>query len=64
MKTDNIAYYFSKANYEKMCHALEDQLSEYKAKHDENTRQLTDLNTQRARLQTENGRKYIMLSWQ
>ncbi|CAB1338195.1 unnamed protein product, partial [Coregonus sp. 'balchen'] len=45
----------SKANYEKMCHTLEDQLSEYKAKHDENTRQLADLNTQRARLQTENG---------
>ena len=30
-------------------------MSELKAKHDENSRQITDLNTHRARLQTENG---------
>ncbi|XP_062381618.1 myosin heavy chain, fast skeletal muscle-like [Sardina pilchardus] len=45
----------SKANLEKLCRNLEDQLSEYKAKHDENTRQINEINAQRARLQTENG---------
>uniref|UniRef100_W5L9M3 Myosin, heavy chain b n=1 Tax=Astyanax mexicanus TaxID=7994 RepID=W5L9M3_ASTMX len=45
----------SKANYEKMCRALEDQLSEYKTKHEENTRHLHDISAQQARLQTENG---------
>uniref|UniRef100_A0A3P9K0W8 Myosin heavy chain, fast skeletal muscle n=1 Tax=Oryzias latipes TaxID=8090 RepID=A0A3P9K0W8_ORYLA len=45
----------SKGNLEKMCRTLEDQLSELKAKNDENIRQLNDLNAQRARLQTENG---------
>ncbi len=39
-----------------MCRTLEDQLSEIKAKSDENSRQLNDINTQRARLQTENGK--------
>ena len=38
-----------------MCRTLEDQLSELKAKNDENVRQLNDINAQRARLQTENG---------
>ncbi|XP_016113511.1 myosin heavy chain, fast skeletal muscle-like [Sinocyclocheilus grahami] len=38
-----------------MCRTLEDQLSEIKAKSDENSRQLNDMNAQRARLQTENG---------
>eukprot|EP00064_Thunnus_orientalis_P021007 superscaffoldBa00006118_g21161 len=42
-------------NLEKMCRTLEDQLSELKAKNDENVRQLNDINAQRARLQTENG---------
>ncbi|XP_053720275.1 myosin-8-like isoform X1 [Synchiropus splendidus] len=45
----------TKINYEKMCHSLEDQLSDYKAKHDENTRLISEINTQRARLQSENG---------
>uniref|UniRef100_A0A8P4G289 Myosin motor domain-containing protein n=3 Tax=Dicentrarchus labrax TaxID=13489 RepID=A0A8P4G289_DICLA len=45
----------SKINYEKLCHSLEDQLSEYKTKHDENTRLITEINAQRARLQNENG---------
>uniref|UniRef100_A0A3P9JF99 Myosin heavy chain, fast skeletal muscle-like n=1 Tax=Oryzias latipes TaxID=8090 RepID=A0A3P9JF99_ORYLA len=45
----------SKGNLEKMCRTLEDQLSELKAKNDENVRQLNDINVQKARLQTENG---------
>ncbi|KAL1251799.1 hypothetical protein QQF64_019595 [Cirrhinus molitorella] len=45
----------AKGNLEKMCRTLEDQLSEIKAKSDENVRQLNDINAQRARLQTENG---------
>uniref|UniRef100_A0A673BR26 Myosin heavy chain, fast skeletal muscle n=1 Tax=Sphaeramia orbicularis TaxID=375764 RepID=A0A673BR26_9TELE len=44
-----------KGNLEKMCRTLEDQLSEIKAKNDENVRQLNDTNAQKARLQTENG---------
>ncbi|XP_070783618.1 myosin heavy chain, fast skeletal muscle-like [Enoplosus armatus] len=45
----------SKINYEKLCHSLEDQLSEYKTKHDENSRLITEINGQRGRLQNENG---------
>ncbi|XP_044193384.1 myosin heavy chain, fast skeletal muscle-like [Thunnus albacares] len=45
----------AKINYEKLCHSLEDQLSEYKTKHDENTRLITEINAHRARLQNENG---------
>ncbi|XP_049926284.1 myosin heavy chain, fast skeletal muscle-like [Epinephelus moara] len=45
----------AKGNLEKMCRTLEDQLSELKAKNDENVRQLNDVNAQRARLHTENG---------
>ncbi|XP_067860434.1 myosin-4 [Heptranchias perlo] len=45
----------SKANFEKLCRALEDQLSETKAKNDEHVRMVNDLTTQKARLQTENG---------
>ena len=41
-----------------MCRTLEDQLSEIKTKSDENVRQLNDMNAQRARLQTENGKTY------
>ncbi|KAM9800738.1 myosin heavy chain, fast skeletal muscle isoform 1-T1 [Syngnathus typhle] len=44
----------SKANLEKMCRTLEDQLSELKSKNDENVRQLNDFSAQKARLQTEN----------
>uniref|UniRef100_A0AAZ1XJV5 Myosin heavy chain, fast skeletal muscle-like n=1 Tax=Oreochromis aureus TaxID=47969 RepID=A0AAZ1XJV5_OREAU len=44
----------AKGNLEKMCRTLEDQLSELKAKNDENVRQLNDINAQKARLQTEN----------
>ncbi|XP_053530077.1 myosin heavy chain, fast skeletal muscle [Ictalurus punctatus] len=45
----------SKANLDKMCRTLEDQLSELKTKDDEHVRQLNDISTQKARLQTENG---------
>ncbi|XP_035760384.1 myosin heavy chain, fast skeletal muscle-like [Neolamprologus brichardi] len=45
----------AKANLEKMCRTLEDQLSELKSKNDENVRQLNDIGAQKARLQTENG---------
>lgn len=40
---------------EKSCRSLEDQVMELKAKHEEDTRQITDLTNQRARFQTENG---------
>lgn len=39
-----------------MCRTLEDQLSELKTKDDEHVRQLNDISTQKARLQTENGK--------
>ncbi|XP_029954465.1 myosin heavy chain, fast skeletal muscle-like [Salarias fasciatus] len=45
----------AKTNYEKLCHSLEDQLSELKTKHDEDAHLITELNAQRARLQNENG---------
>lgn len=38
-----------------MCRTLEDQLSELKAKNDENVRQNNDMGAQKARLLTENG---------
>uniref|UniRef100_A0A287DAI7 Myosin-7B n=1 Tax=Ictidomys tridecemlineatus TaxID=43179 RepID=A0A287DAI7_ICTTR len=44
-----------KASAEKLCRAYEDQLSEAKIKVEELQRQLVDVNTQRGRLQTENG---------
>ncbi|KAM9482459.1 myosin heavy chain, fast skeletal muscle [Clarias gariepinus] len=45
----------AKANLEKMCRTLEDQMSEFKTKNEEQLRQLNDLGTYKARLQTENG---------
>ncbi|KAM5135181.1 myosin-1B isoform 2-T2 [Mantella aurantiaca] len=45
----------AKANLEKMCRTLEDQYSEIKTKEDEHLRVINDMNTQKARLQTENG---------
>uniref|UniRef100_A0A665T5E6 Myosin, heavy chain b n=1 Tax=Echeneis naucrates TaxID=173247 RepID=A0A665T5E6_ECHNA len=45
----------SKANLEKICRSLEDQLSELKTKNDEHMRQLNEINVQRSRLMTENG---------
>ena len=46
-------------NLEKICRTLEDQLSEVKAKSDENGRQINDISAQRARLLTENGRYFF-----
>ena len=40
-----------------MCRTLEDQLSELKTKNEEHMRQLNDVNVQRARLMTENGKR-------
>uniref|UniRef100_A0A3Q1GZK9 Myosin-4-like n=1 Tax=Acanthochromis polyacanthus TaxID=80966 RepID=A0A3Q1GZK9_9TELE len=45
----------AKISFEKLCHSLEDQLNEYKTKHDENTHLITEVNAQKARLQNENG---------
>uniref|UniRef100_A0A7N8XCC6 Myosin heavy chain, fast skeletal muscle-like n=1 Tax=Mastacembelus armatus TaxID=205130 RepID=A0A7N8XCC6_9TELE len=45
----------AKANQEKMCRTLEDQLSELKTKNEENVRQLNEVNVQKSRLTTENG---------
>ncbi|XP_075893331.1 myosin heavy chain, fast skeletal muscle-like [Nelusetta ayraudi] len=45
----------SKGNLDKMCRSLEDQVSELKARNDEQMRQLNDVNVQRSRLMTENG---------
>ena len=50
------------ASAEKLCRTYEDQLSEAKSKVDELQRQLTDVSTQRGRLQTENGR-WGQLPW-
>ena len=46
---------------EKICRTLEDQLSEIKAKSDENSRQINDIGAQRARLLTENGKHGLTL---
>ncbi|XP_068440052.1 myosin heavy chain, fast skeletal muscle-like [Clinocottus analis] len=45
----------SKVHNEKLCHSLEDQLSDFKMKHEESSRLVTEMNAQRARLQSENG---------
>nr|DBA27448.1 TPA: hypothetical protein GDO54_007939 [Pyxicephalus adspersus] len=45
----------SKANLEKMCRVLEDQLSEMKTQNEENIRLINDLTAQKARLQNEHG---------
>ncbi|XP_067403969.1 LOW QUALITY PROTEIN: myosin-13-like [Emydura macquarii macquarii] len=45
----------AKSNQEKMCRALEDQFRESKIKNDEHLRLINDLNTQKTRLNTENG---------
>ncbi|XP_061906338.1 myosin-4-like isoform X2 [Entelurus aequoreus] len=44
----------AKIHSEKMCRSLEDQLSEVKAKEDEQQRLINDLSSQNTRLQTEN----------
>lgn len=42
-------------HFEKLCHSLEDQLSDFQTKHNENARLITEINTQKAKLQNENG---------
>ncbi|NXI96238.1 MYH1B protein, partial [Psophia crepitans] len=53
----------AKANLEKMCRALEDQLSEIKTKEEEHQRTINDLNAQRARLQTESGKTFTQCEY-
>uniref|UniRef100_A0A8C4QYA4 Slow myosin heavy chain 1 n=3 Tax=Eptatretus burgeri TaxID=7764 RepID=A0A8C4QYA4_EPTBU len=45
----------AKGNMEKMCRSLEDQLAEYKAKDNENVRNINDLTTIKAKLLSETG---------
>ncbi|KAM3592898.1 uncharacterized protein V6R79_001285 [Siganus canaliculatus] len=45
----------AKANLEKMCRSLEDQMSEYKVKAEEGQRSINDFTMHKAKLQTENG---------
>uniref|UniRef100_A0A3P8Q332 Myosin, heavy chain 6, cardiac muscle, alpha n=1 Tax=Astatotilapia calliptera TaxID=8154 RepID=A0A3P8Q332_ASTCA len=45
----------TKANFEKMCRTMEDNMNEYKSKCEEAQRTINDLTTQRAKLLTENG---------
>uniref|UniRef100_A0A8C2VTT0 Myosin-7 n=1 Tax=Chinchilla lanigera TaxID=34839 RepID=A0A8C2VTT0_CHILA len=45
----------AKANLEKMCRTLEDQMNEHRSKAEETQRSVNDLTSQRAKLQTENG---------
>lgn len=49
------AHFPLQTNLEKMCRTLEDQMSEYKTKADENQRSINDFTMQKAKLQTENG---------
>ncbi|XP_041092623.1 myosin-7 [Polyodon spathula] len=44
----------AKANLEKMCRTLEDQMNEYRTKAEEGQRTINDFTTQKAKLQTEN----------
>lgn len=43
------------SNIERMCRSVEDQFNEIKAKDDQQTQLIHDLNMQKARLQTQNG---------
>uniref|UniRef100_A0A2K5DP70 Myosin heavy chain 3 n=1 Tax=Aotus nancymaae TaxID=37293 RepID=A0A2K5DP70_AOTNA len=56
----------SKANLEKICRTLEDQLSEARGKNEEIQRCLSELTTQKSRLQTEAGERNKLgyISWQ
>uniref|UniRef100_A0A668RTQ3 Uncharacterized protein n=1 Tax=Oreochromis aureus TaxID=47969 RepID=A0A668RTQ3_OREAU len=45
----------TKANFEKMCRTMEDNMNEYKSKCEEAQRTINELTTQRAKLLTENG---------
>ncbi|XP_008584394.1 PREDICTED: myosin-3-like [Galeopterus variegatus] len=52
----------SKANLEKICRTLEDQLSEARGKNEEIQRSLSELTTQKSRLQTEAGEQ-VLAEW-
>uniref|UniRef100_A0A8B9DSS7 Myosin motor domain-containing protein n=1 Tax=Anser cygnoides TaxID=8845 RepID=A0A8B9DSS7_ANSCY len=56
-KAKVLKYIFTvvQANLEKMCRSLEDQLSEFKTKEEEQQRTINDISAQKARLQTESG---------
>lgn len=58
-----ISFLILQINFEKLCHSLEDQLSDFKTKHDENVHLINEINTQKAKLQNENGyqQKQILL---
>uniref|UniRef100_A0A8C3IU96 Myosin-7 n=1 Tax=Chrysemys picta bellii TaxID=8478 RepID=A0A8C3IU96_CHRPI len=45
----------AKANLEKLCRTVEDQMNEHRTKSEEAQRMVNDLTTQRAKLQAENG---------
>lgn len=47
-------------NLEKLSRSLEDQMSEYKTKADENQRSINDFTMQKAKLQTENGKRICL----
>lgn len=51
----------AKANLEKMCRTLEDQMNEHRSKAEETQRSVNDLTSQRAKLQTENGEPQLSL---
>lgn len=48
-------FFFFKSNVERLCRSVEDQFNEIKAKDDQQTQLIHDLNMQKARLQTQNG---------
>lgn len=50
-------FFFFKSNVERMCRTVEDQFNEIKAKDDQQTQLIHDLNMQKARLQTQNGKE-------
>ncbi|GLD71313.1 myosin heavy chain, skeletal muscle-like protein [Lates japonicus] len=50
----------SKTNLEKMCRTLEDQMSELRTKSDKGQRITDDFTMQKAKLQKENGKTYIV----
>lgn len=64
-KQSNIIYLIFKANLEKMCRTLEDQMSEYRTKAEEGQRTINDFTMQKAKLQTENGKstKYCYITY-
>lgn len=61
-KTDKICFLQLQINLEKMCHSLEDQLSEVKSKEEEHLRLINDLSSQKARLTTEHGEDPLLHS--